>query len=818
MVKPPRTMQPEAVNLAKAGRAPGRAFQEDSFHNYMARKIDRQRQQFGALPPPPPPSAHVSFDRKASAEASAVRNDEALNDEALNDEALTVNDENSVGELPKTKRRKKKLAMASVLQHLKRRHGRVRKLKLAAADNHKGETETSLEETSFEEISFEGSGPVASSACLTQLPRYPAATLDEQQQQQEESWALSVANESPTIHAESPRLSPSKKRGRTDLFFTGVVVLINGYTHPDAESLQRLLQRHGGDVERYETTRVTHILAEHLSTAKAKVYANKRRSIPVVHPSWVVACVQEQRQLSHGPYLISEVRDLHQQPSVASFFQRQLPAAKEETPTLQVEDSEGIRERNCTGRRSDVLEGSEAKDKDRKGLAKDTKEKTSVAAEKIVKHGVEDEGNLTETACPVECTAKEIISGEAGGVSGALTAPPSRKQKGFVEVDGPAPKANDAARLSLHGGSHGNERTQEHSMAGRVRTVGTDPQFLESFFAASRLSFIGSFRQRTHGAGVGTANTSRVCDRPSKRFVLHVDMDSFFASVVLRKYPQYKDNPVAISHHGKSGPEEGEKGGKDSTSECATCNYHARRFGIKKGMFLGRARALCPSLIVLPYDFEGYEEVSEQVGEICHSHAAAHFGVIETVSCDESYMEVYVESVSVVTQLVQDIRREVEERTQCTASIGVARNKLLAKLATDRIKPNGWYVATDHLDLLRTLKLRELHGIGYRSGPKLTEKGLVSVRDVWDRGDSAAKELQTILGKQLGSKIYKFCQGIDDRPVQAVERKTIGAEVGEMCDEMWSCHDAANNSASLSCLTVQLWGTLQRSVWGRFHG
>jgi DNA repair protein REV1 len=274
-----------------------------------------------------------------------------------------------------------------------------------------------------------------------------------------------------------------------------------------------------------------------------------------------------------------------------------------------------------------------------------------------------------------------------------------------------------------------------------------------------------------------------MCDRPSKRFVLHVDMDSFFASVVLRRYPQYKDKPVAISHNGKAGPDRGEAGGKDSTSECATCNYHARRFGIKKGMFLGRARALCPSLIVLPYDFEGYEEVSEQVGEICHRYAGVHFGVVETVSCDESYMEVYVESSAVVTQLAQDLRREIEEVTQCTASIGVARNKLLAKLATGRIKPNGWYVASDHVELLRKLQLRELHGIGYRSGPKLTEQGLVSVRDVWDRGDSAEKELQTILGKQLGTKIYNFCQGIDERPVHAVERKTIGAEVGDMRDE-----------------------------------
>ena len=85
------------------------------------------------------------------------------------------------------------------------------------------------------------------------------------------------------------------------------------------------------------------------------------------------------------------------------------------------------------------------------------------------------------------------------------------------------------------------------------------------------------------------------------RKIIHVDMDCFFASVVLRNYPEYQDKPVAISHMGKDSTH---SGSKQSSSECATCNYIARKYGIKKGMFLGRARELCPDLIVLPYDCE----------------------------------------------------------------------------------------------------------------------------------------------------------------------------------------------------------------------
>jgi DNA repair protein REV1 len=130
-----------------------------------------------------------------------------------------------------------------------------------------------------------------------------------------------------------------------------------------------------------------------------------------------------------------------------------------------------------------------------------------------------------------------------------------------------------------------------------------------------------------------------------KRFVFHVDMDCFFANVVLRNFPEHRDKPVVISHQGNRASDNTHNNGpemppsKTSTSECATCNYKAREYGIKKGMYLGSARQLCPNVIVLYYDFKGYEEVSDQLQDILETVAVGHDGCAEIVSCDEAYLE-----------------------------------------------------------------------------------------------------------------------------------------------------------------------------------
>ena len=164
-------------------------------------------------------------------------------------------------------------------------------------------------------------------------------------------------------------------------------------------------------------------------------------------------------------------------------------------------------------------------------------------------------------------------------------------------------------------------------------------------------------------------------------------------------------------------------------------------------MFLGRARELCPSLIVLPYDFQGYEEVSEQVVNILHQYANLYNGVVEQVSCDEAYMELNVpmsdkeDTIETMKTIADSIRDDIVSTTDCTATIGVGFNKFLAKLATNKVKPNGSHVGTDFRQLLMSLTLRDLPGIGRRWERKLSSEGLITVQDIWDLDERAEGEL-----------------------------------------------------------------------------
>jgi DNA repair protein REV1 len=226
-----------------------------------------------------------------------------------------------------------------------------------------------------------------------------------------------------------------------------------------------------------------------------------------------------------------------------------------------------------------------------------------------------------------------------------------------------------------------------------------------------------------------------------------------------------------------------------SSFQSATCNYIARTYGIKKGMFLGRAKELCPTLVALRYDFDGYEEVTETVTEILWQHANEYGGVVEQVSCDEAYMEVYFSgdvgnvqsqlATNAMQELAETIRCQVFDATQCTCTVGVGANKLLAKLATDKVKPDKTHVVTDFRDLLAPLKLGDLHGIGYRLGEKLTKEGFESIQDIWNLGNEGESVLRRILGDVTGAKIWDACNGRDARPVKEAQRKSIGAEVSD---------------------------------------
>lgn len=647
-------MQPESVELTKAGRASNAAFQDDSFAHYMARKIDGQRKDKGCVLPPDP--------RLTNNNAKEVR----------------FAPDVVIKERKKTGGRKREgFGIHGVVKRLKASHGYGligrRKKKDKENDALLLSNDASEEQKLLHNESLE-----------TQVQ--PTTTL---------------AMPASSLHASRP-----------DLFFVGIVIMVNGYTDPDVETLNRLMHKHGGDLEKYETSRVTHIIAERLSTAKANVYKQRKQPTPVCKPSWIVDCVSAHKLLPYQDYLIDCVKsDNRAKVSLRKYFVKE-PVNKTVAQTDQSED-------------------------------------------------FSDDKLLVDSSSGLLRVGAE----QPGGDNGSSPEPHPRDS---------GHDTTDKSRLQM--GQKDNKYIQ-----GRIRTIGTDPNFLDSFFNASRLSFIGSFKQRAKVSP--TKKREALSTKHTRRFVLHIDMDSFFCSVVLRNYPQYNNKPVVISHHGKDESKIPSAGnapaGRESTSECATCNYEARKFGVKKGMYLGQAMQLCSDLVVLPYDFEGYETVSEQVSEILYRNASQIDGNVEQVSCDEFYLEVFVDldDLLSVEALGRTIRHEIYEETRCTASIGIGENKLLAKLATDKVKPDGLLLVRDYRDLLQSLKLRDLYGIGYRLEQKLADEGFESVLDVWA---SSKDELVRILGKGLGSKLFDTCYGKDDRPVEPAERKSIGAEVRKL--------------------------------------
>lgn len=740
MVKPPKTMQPEAVQLDKAGRGITKAFTENSFHNYMARKIDMQRKQFGLVLPPPP------IVRKSAGETCSNISKPIHDKEPQQSQQPTPSDGTSKTNSHLTKRqgsssRSKGFGIVSVLKRLQKRHGVVARKRKRPGSYMSG----------WEEIMT----PSSKSGSIDDPVNIDIAANQNHDCGNNSKVTAEVCTElSTSTDAWTRRrrelMSSQQDQERSDLFLRGIVVMVNGYTHPDSETLQRLLHRYGGDLEKYETSRVTHILAEQLSTAKANMYKRQRNPKPVCRPVWIVDCVQAQRLLPHIDYLLDQIRqdDVVGTKSLKSFF-----ASKSSGPVV------------CSLQENDT--------------EKDTMEKMKASHDESVK--------TPQREC-----------GENG-----YNLVNENESEMHITNESPQGKIDTVDETICLGHNHFEERTENvgpvHATAlkknsstimktdkyinGRIRTVGTDPNFLESFFAASRLSFIGSYKQRTRRSPHKKSASVNV---DTERLVFHVDMDSFFASVVLRNYPEYRDKPVVISHHGGDSNASRDAVPNNSSSECATCNYEARKYGIQKGMYLGRAKALCPDLIILQYDFEGYKEVSESVAEILYRYTAEYDGFVEQVSCDESYVEFHfpkrgdeesISTLSMASQVAERIRQEIFDATQCTATVGVASNKLLAKLATDHVKPNRSFVVDDYKELLRPLNLRDLYGIGYRLERKLEDEGLVTVQDVWDMGSSGENELCRILGPGLGKKIFGFCKGTDDRPVQPAERKTIGAEV-----------------------------------------
>lgn len=246
------------------------------------------------------------------------------------------------------------------------------------------------------------------------------------------------------------------------------------------------------------------------------------------------------------------------------------------------------------------------------------------------------------------------------------------------------------------------------------------------------------------------------------RFILHIDLDAFYASIEQRDRPDLQGKPVIVG------------GSPDRRGVVSTASYQARRFGVHSAMPSRTAQRLCPEAIFLPPHFEVYRAVSQQIMSIFKEHTE----LVEPLGLDEAYLDVStaVHDLEGAVQLARELKQQIQSATELTASAGVSFCKFLAKLASDAHKPDGLTVISPEQApaFLDTLSIDKFFGVGKVTAGKLRELGIENGADL-KRLDE--ERLRALLGKH-GSQLYRFVRGQDDRPVEPTrERKSVGKEV-----------------------------------------
>jgi DNA polymerase-4 len=250
---------------------------------------------------------------------------------------------------------------------------------------------------------------------------------------------------------------------------------------------------------------------------------------------------------------------------------------------------------------------------------------------------------------------------------------------------------------------------------------------------------------------------------PSRKMrkIIHVDADSFYASVEMRDNPSLADKPIAVG------------GSSDRRGVVATANYAARKFGVHSAMSSARALQQCPELIILPPRFELYKSISREFHKIFHEYT----GLVEPLSLDEAYLDVSdcEQCGGSATLIANEIRQRVRDTLNLTVSAGVAPNKFLAKVASDWNKPDGTYTISPEqvAGFVVELPVSKINGVGKVTEEKMRRMGIVTCGDLQG---IAIEVLAKRFGK-WGSRLAQLAHGIDNREVKTDRvRKSISVE------------------------------------------
>ncbi|XP_054266352.1 DNA repair protein REV1 isoform X2 [Macrosteles quadrilineatus] len=565
--------------------------------------------------------------------------------------------------------------------------------------------------------------------------------------------------------------------------FNGISIFVNGYTVPSADELKLLMMKHGGIYHHYfRSDRTTHVIATNLPDTKVKHLKNMN----VVKPDWIVDSIAAGKVLDYCQYLLYS----HQSKTQPKLTFKNVDTSRGKTGLdtgAEIDTKDNSSDFKSRGKTfTELSTGTEI----------DTKDNSS---DSDYNHSMEPTENVDDDVQQNSPLDNNIPNEAKPRLISEVEAVPGTSKTSAIKT------ASEAGFLS------------EFYCNSRLHHISTMGATFKQYVNELRLKNSGSLPGLTKLKSLNCSNSYKKSTKRYSSVIMHIDMDCFFVSVGLRKRPDLKTFPVAVTHA------KGEKSGfqrngvdrkaefelyktrkeekaknishkvnnadvqpwsdwvesieeSDSMSEIASCNYEARKMGLKNGMFLGQALKLCPSLKTIPYDFDGYKEVS-----YCLYNTVASYTLdIEAVSCDEMFVDctsLLNETCLSPLQLASLIREEIKEKTGCPCSAGFGANRLQARLATKRAKPDGQFYLEpfDVQAFMDNISVSDLPGVGRSTSYKLSSMGIKKCSDLQQ---IPLTRLQAEFGVKSGESLYKHCRGEDHRKLVFDQiRKSVSAEV-----------------------------------------
>jgi len=238
------------------------------------------------------------------------------------------------------------------------------------------------------------------------------------------------------------------------------------------------------------------------------------------------------------------------------------------------------------------------------------------------------------------------------------------------------------------------------------------------------------------------------------RAVIHLDLDAFFASVEIKRRPVLKGRPVVV----------GADGDPAKRGVVSAASYEARRYGIRAGMPLRLALKRCPDAVFLPVDFQAYEDESERFMAVLRDYSP----LVESFGLDEAFVEVMhapgQDPFPGAPALAREMKGRIKKDLGLSVSVGVAPNKLLAKMSAEEGKPDGFVVLpAEEVDkFLRDKPVRRLPGVGAKTEARLKELGISTIGEL---SKTPVRHIERNFGPNIGRSLHEHARGVDDSPV-----------------------------------------------------